>query len=101
MSLLGVKWSGTRAMRAGSKTFVNPAFSNSAMPSGAVMSLASARSTLASMMSPALTVSRPAARARIFSVIVCPIQRPFAVVAARACRRSRPCAPAALFIART
>ena len=70
MSLLGVKWSGTRAMRAGSKTFVNPAFSNSAIARGAVMSLASAKSTFASMMSPACTPSRPAARASIFSVIV-------------------------------
>ena len=52
MSLLGVKWSGTSAIRAGSNTLVNPAFSNSAMPSGAVMSLASTRSSLASMMSP-------------------------------------------------
>ena len=59
MSLLGVKWSGTSAMRAGSQTLVNPAFSNSAMASGAVMSLASARSILASMMSPALDLVAP------------------------------------------
>ena len=46
MSLFGVKWSGTRAIFAGSKTLSNPAFSNSSIASGAVMSLPSARSTL-------------------------------------------------------
>ena len=101
MSLLGAKWSGTRAIFAGSKTLSNPAFSNSAIASGAVMSLASARSTRASTMSPALHRLAPAARARIFSMIVLSHQCPFAVVAARARRRSRPCAAAALFIART
>lgn len=88
MSLLGVKWSGTRAIFDGSKTLVKPAFSNSAMPIGAVTSLARARSTRASTMSPGLTASRPAARASIFSTIVCPIY----VV---------PFAAAALFMART
>jgi len=70
MSLLGVKWSGTRTMRAGSDTLSNPASSNSAMANGAVTSLASARSTRASTISPARTASSPAARAMIFSVTV-------------------------------
>ena len=34
MSLLGVKWSGTRAIFVGSNTLVKPAFSNSSMASG-------------------------------------------------------------------
>ena len=70
MSLLGVKWSGISAMRSGSNTLSNPAFSNSSMATGAVMSLPRQKSTRAMMRSPGATDSSPAARARSFSVIV-------------------------------
>ncbi len=74
MSLLGVKWSMTSAILPLSKTSVNPAFSNSLIATGVVMSLPMTRSSFASISSPAFTDCLPACAARIFCVIVMPIQ---------------------------
>lgn len=56
-----------------SNTFVKPAFSNSVMATGVVTSFPSTKSNFASMRSPALTDGRPACAARIFCVIVIPM----------------------------
>src|SRR5512138_2870146 len=78
MSRLGVKWSGTRAIFSRSKTCFAPAWRKASMARGAVMSLARARSTSHTRNSPGRTSSRPAWRARIFPVMVMPmdVRRP-------------------------
>ena len=58
-----------------SNTVDNPAFSNSLMATGVVMSLPSTRSSLPSKSCPACTWSKPAARAKIFCVMVIPMRR--------------------------
>ena len=73
MSLLGTKWSRTMAMCSLSNTPSKPAFSNSLMATGVVMSLPSTMSSLALMSWPALTSARPACAARIFCVWVIPM----------------------------
>ena len=57
-----------------SKTPVKPSFSNSRMATGEVMSLPKTISSLARMSWPAVTSGRPAWAARIFCVIVIPIE---------------------------
>ena len=74
MSLQGEKWSGTKQILFLSKTG-RPIFSNSVIAGGPVMSLANTISTWETKRSPALTLSRPACFARIFSVIVIPISK--------------------------
>src|SRR5512138_2312181 len=79
MSLFGAKWSGTSAIFDLSNTSLTPTSRTASIAIGAVTSLASARSTLARISSPAVTFSFPAWRARIFSVSVMPIFCPFLV----------------------
>ena len=73
MSLLGTKWSITRLIFVLSNTASKPAFSNSLMATGLVMSLPSTISSFAMMSWPDTTESSPACAARIFCVIVIPI----------------------------
>ena len=73
MSLFGVKWSNTSAMRVLSNTASAPHFSNSLIATGAVISFANTTSSFASISSPATTWSKPACAARIFWVMVIPI----------------------------
>ena len=73
ISLLGTKWSSTMAMCSLSNTPSKPAFSNSLMATGVVMSLPSTRSSFALMSWPALTSARPACAAKIFCVRVIPM----------------------------
>ena len=74
MSLAGWKWSWTTATRSVSQTFWAPICSRMILPAGGIVrSWPIAKSILASSRSPGLTESRPAARARIFSLIVMPI----------------------------
>src|SRR5487761_235261 len=73
-SLAGWKWSCVTATRSGSQIFSAPICSRMIFPAGGmVRSWPIAKSTLASTRSPGRTLSRPAPRARIFSVIVMPI----------------------------
>src|SRR5207237_1226680 len=73
-SFAGWKWSCVTATRSGSQIFSAPICSRMIFPAGGmVRSCPIAKSTLASTRSPGLTLSRPAPRARIFSVIVMPI----------------------------
>ena len=74
MSLLGTKWSMTRATLFLSKTLLRSAFLSSRIATGPVMSLASTRSMSASMSWPGTTSSTPACAARIFCVMVIPIR---------------------------
>src|SRR5579884_1667577 len=77
MSLLGVKWSGTKTAVFGSLIRSAPLiFLNSSMARAAESSLARLTSTLTMRISPGLTVSRPEWAARIFSVIVIPMMAP-------------------------
>ncbi len=55
MSLFGTKWSGTSTMRFLLNTFFAPAFLNSRMDIGAVMSFARTISTFAFISSPGTT----------------------------------------------
>ena len=63
----------TSAILVLSNTLSKPAFSISRIATGPVMSLASVKSTFASISCPAATLSIPACFARIFCVIVMPI----------------------------
>src|SRR5713101_2206283 len=73
-SLAGWKWSCVTATRSGSQIFSAPICSRMILPAGGmVRSCPIAKSTFASTRSPGRTESRPAPRARIFSVIVMPI----------------------------
>ena len=73
-SLAGWKWSCVTATRSGSQIFSAPICSRMILPAGGmVRSWPIAKSTLASKRSPGRTLSRPAPRARIFSVMVMPI----------------------------
>src|ERR1700694_2885937 len=73
-SFAGWKWSWVTAPRSGSQIFSAPICSRMILPAGGmVRSWPIAKSTLASTRSPGRTLSRPAPRARIFSVIVMPI----------------------------
>src|SRR6266571_4720635 len=73
-SLAGWKWSCVTATRSGSQIFSSPICSLMIFPSGGmVRSWPIAKSTFASTRSPGRTESRPAPRARIFSVIVMPM----------------------------
>src|SRR5712691_1138192 len=73
-SLAGWKWSCVTATRSGSQIFSAPICSRMILPAGGmVRSWPIAKSTLASTRSPGRTLSRPAPRARIFSVIVMPL----------------------------
>src|SRR5438105_11822267 len=70
-SFAGWKWSCVTATRSGSQIFSAPICSRMIFPAGGIVrSCPIAKSTLASTRSPGLTLSRPAPRARIFSVIV-------------------------------
>ena len=70
MSLAGTKCEGTRATLDGSHTREIPSSRNRAMATGAVTSFPMARSTSHITISPGSTASTPAARARIFCVMV-------------------------------
>src|ERR1700674_5865471 len=73
-SFAGWKWSCVTATRSGSQIFSAPICSRMILPAGGIVrSWPIAKSTLASTRSPGRTLSRPAPRARIFSVIVIPI----------------------------
>src|SRR4029077_15123212 len=73
-SLAGWKWSCVTATRSGSQIFSAPICSRMIFPAGGIVrSWPIAKSTLARTRSPGRTLSRPAPRARIFSVIVMPI----------------------------
>src|SRR5256885_1805887 len=73
-SLAGWKWSCVPATRWGSKIFSAPSGSRMTLPAGGIVrSWPIAKSTFARTRSPGRTLSRPAPRARIFSVIVMPI----------------------------
>src|SRR5260370_1795443 len=73
-SLAGWKRSCVTATRSGSQIFSAPICSRMILPAGGmVRSWPIAKSTLASTRSPGRTLSRPAPRARIFSVIVMPM----------------------------
>src|ERR1700674_258195 len=73
-SLAGWKWSWVTATRSGSQILSAPICSRMILPAGGmVRSWPIAKSTLARTRSPGRTLSRPAPRARIFSVIVMPI----------------------------
>src|SRR6266576_674668 len=79
-SFAGWKWSCVTATRSGSQIFSAPICSRMIFPAGGmVRSCPIAKSTLARTRSPGRTLSRPAPRARIFSVIVMPID-PFLVL---------------------
>src|SRR5260370_40651802 len=73
-SLAGWKRSCVTATGSGSQIFSAPIWSRMILPAGGmVRSWPIAKSTLASTRSPGRTLSRPAPRARIFSVIVMPM----------------------------
>src|SRR6266581_4442990 len=73
-SFAGWKWSCVTATRSGSQIFSAPICSLMSFPAGGmVRSWPIAKSTFASTRSPGRTESRPAPRARIFSVIVMPM----------------------------
>src|SRR2546430_5993246 len=73
-SFAGWKWSWVTATRSGSQIFSAPICSRMIFPAGGmVRSCPIAKSTLARTRSPGRTLSRPAPRARTFSVIVIPI----------------------------
>src|SRR4030042_1753799 len=80
MSLLGVKWSGTRITLFLSKTVVAPISPKAWMAKGAVISFPRAISTRALMISPGTTSAMPEWAAKIFSVIVIPILQPFPIL---------------------
>src|SRR2546422_4502330 len=70
-SFAGWKWSCVTATRSGSQIFSAPICSRMILPAGGIVrSWPIAKSTFARTRSPGLTLSRPAPRARIFSVIV-------------------------------
>ena len=73
MSFAGTKCDGTSAIFDGSHTRETPSSWKRAIATGAVMSFPIARSTSHITISPGSTASTPAARDRIFCVMVCAV----------------------------